>query len=301
MNSNRRSRAVKLLVSLVITGLLGLGGSIAPAATAAVGPRVAIQAGHWRANEAPWPFRISTGGSVAGVDERTITLDVAQRVGALLRPAGIEAEVLPAWFPSDYAADAFLALHVNGSPNPAHRGFFADRSDDSRIPEVEERLTRLINSEYAKATGLPYIYRPTPNSRRYYGYYRVTGSTPAALIEMGFLTNETDRAFLTSAPQTAAQALATAIQRFLADAAPRGAAQPLETERAGTLRSEPARSAALRLRPTRQSPALGVIPDGSKVAILGTRSGEVVEGVNPVWYLVRWQGRQGYVYTGLVE
>ena len=296
---------LKIISSLFIAVLLGAVcvSVSAPAARARPGPRVAIQAGHWRAREAP--LRISTGGSVNGVHEWAIDLDVAQRVAVLLRAAGIEAEVLPAWFPAGYAADAFVSLHVNGSPNPDHRGFFAERAEDSVIPAVEDRLVRLINSVYGEATGIPYIYRPTRDSRRYYGYYRVTGSTPAVLVEMGFLTNDTDRAFLTGSPQTAAQALATAIRRFLADtppASPGPAATPgSPPTRLATIRSDLGRSARLREQPTRRSPVLAVIPQGSEIAIAGTSTGEAVDPGNSTWYVVRWQGRQGYVYAGLVD
>lgn len=181
----------------------------------AAGKRVAIQAGHWRASEAPPPRNLETGGSVAGVDEWAVDLDVAQRVAILMGAAGYEAQVLPAWFSEGYAADVFVALHVNGSIDPTQRGFFADRAGDSVIPDEENRLVRQLNRSFADGTAIPYVYRPTRASRAYYAFYRVSAYTPSAIIEMGFLTNPTDRAYLTSSRQIVAQALANALTAFL--------------------------------------------------------------------------------------
>ncbi len=283
-----------LLSVILLSGLIGAAVQSPTPSSAAV-PRVAIQAGHWRAEEAPGALRSHTGGSVAGVDERDITLDIAQRVADRLRSTGIEVEILPTWFPQNYAADAFVSLHVNGSPSSTHRGFFADRAEDSVIPAREDQLVDLIEAEYAQATGLPYVYRPTINTRRYYGYYRVTGTTPAVLVELGFLTNDADRAFLVTSPQQAADGLARAISRFL------GQAPPTEPLGRATLDSEGFGGAFLRLEPTRQSLALRIVPDGQELEIVGSQWGEAVEAGNQQWYRVRWQEQDGYIYAGLVD
>ncbi|HEX2171500.1 MAG TPA: N-acetylmuramoyl-L-alanine amidase [Dehalococcoidia bacterium] len=290
--SPRRSAASIILAGAVVAALT----LPMPASAAPTGPRVALQAGHWQAREAPFPLSISTGGSTQGVEEWRINLDVAQRTASVLRASGIEVEVLPSWFPKGYAADAFVSLHVNGSPNGSHRGFFADRAEDSAIPAEEDRLVSLINSAYAQGTPIPYVYRPTRNSRRYYGYYRVTDRTPAALIEMGFLTDDTDRAFLTESPQKAADALALGIKRFLD-----GAGATSAGSRSGTIRLDPGtKTAALRAEPTRRSAALARIPAGADVSLTGRTVGEEVEPSNDQWVAVRWQGYRGYVYSGLI-
>lgn len=293
-------RLLQIAASFVIVAGLTTATLLQPAPANAGRPRVALQAGHWRANEAPLPLRLHTGGSIAGVDEAAITLDIAARTAAHLRAAGIDVEILPTWFPDDYAADAFVSIHVNGAPGPVHRGFFADRAADSLIPAAEDRLVRLINSAYGEATDLPYVYRPTRDTRYYYGYYRVTGATPAALVELGFLTNEDDRAFLVNAPDRAAAGLARAIQVFLDQPAPDGGPRP-EEQRTGNLHTDGVGGAFLRLRPTRQSSALALVPDGAPVSILGTEAGETVEAGNNAWYQVRFQDISGYIYTGLVE
>jgi hypothetical protein len=289
---HRRAVASAFLAGLLVAAVCLPAG----VAEAQAGRRVALQAGHWRAREAPFPLSISTGGSVRDMDEWRINLDVAQRAATVLRAAGIQVDVLPSWFPDDYAADAFLALHVNGSPNPGQRGFFADRAADSAIPAEEDRLVALINDAYGQATPIPYAYRPTPSSRRYYGFYRVTGRTPAALIELGFLTNEADRAFLTQSPQRAAEALAAALERFLADdRAERGGGGGV-----GHIRTAGGGPATFRARPTRRGAALAILPTGTAVTVTGRTTGEEVEPGNDRWVAVRWQGSSGYVYSGLV-
>ncbi len=177
-------------------------------------PRVGLQAGHWRRQEAPAPFNTNTGASGGGKTEAEVNLDVAQRTAALLREAGCLVDVLPTWFSDGYTADVFVAIHADGGPAD-RRGFFADAPVRSNIKSVEQRLVDLLNEEHAKATGIPYQNRSTPNSRYYYGFDRVNPGTPRALIEMGFLTNAADREVMLGSPDIIARGLANAIIRFL--------------------------------------------------------------------------------------
>src|SRR5438874_12137164 len=63
------------------------------------GPRrVAIQAGHWKSDEAPDELRRlipETGAEWEGVTEVEINLDIAQRVSVILNSKGIAVDVLP--------------------------------------------------------------------------------------------------------------------------------------------------------------------------------------------------------------
>jgi N-acetylmuramoyl-L-alanine amidase len=194
------------------------------------GPRrVAIQAGHWKVEEAPDEFpnlRFQFGGSVAGVDEVAVTLDIADRVAVILRAKGILVDVLPATIPPSYVADAFVSLHADddgfGSATGfkvAH-GFYRGQYDDALVDS--------LTSEYGAATGLPININITDDMTDYYAFawfryeHALAPHTPAAIIEMAYLSNTDDRAMLTDEPGVIAQGVANGVLRFL-EANPRAA------------------------------------------------------------------------------
>ncbi|MBI2864074.1 MAG: N-acetylmuramoyl-L-alanine amidase [Chloroflexi bacterium] len=179
------------------------------------GKRVGLQAGHWRYQESPPPLNAQTGTSGGGKTEPEVTLDIAQRTAKILEDKGYAVDILPAWFPKGYSADAVVAIHADGAANPEARGFFADRYSRSAIPEADDRFMTIMDEEYAAATGLPFKYRSTDGSRYYYGYTLVRVKTPMALIETGFLTNEVDRQIIVDDPDRSAQGIAAGIDRFL--------------------------------------------------------------------------------------
>src|SRR5438046_10371671 len=95
------------------------------------GPRrVAIQAGHWKSDEAPDELRRlipQTGAAWEGVTEVEINLDIAQRVSVILNSKGVAVDVLPVTIPAGYVADAVVALDAvidgvvqNGGLTRAH-------------------------------------------------------------------------------------------------------------------------------------------------------------------------------------
>ncbi|HZG66646.1 MAG TPA: hypothetical protein VEZ12_07870, partial [Herpetosiphonaceae bacterium] len=91
-----------------------------PAARADTPPLIALQAGHWRAEEQPEDFawlRTSTGATAGGVREVDLNVDVAHRAAEYLRSWGNEAFVLPATVPPGYRADVFVSIHADGHAN----------------------------------------------------------------------------------------------------------------------------------------------------------------------------------------
>jgi N-acetylmuramoyl-L-alanine amidase len=140
-------------------------------------------------------------------------------VAALLRGQGFAVDVLPTLVPESYLADVFLALHADGDPAGVARGFKA--AHGSRRGPYEDRLVQTLVNEYGAATGLP---QDSAISRNMLGYYAFSYSripwaaaphTPAAILEMGFMTSAADRALLLQRPEVVARGVANGLLRFL--------------------------------------------------------------------------------------
>ncbi len=207
----------------------------APTPTVPARPRVGIQAGHWQTDQLPEElarFRTSTGAFVAGYSEIDVNLPIAEQVVVLLQANGVDADLLPATVPVAYAADAFVALHADGSPQSSTRGF--KLATPWRTSAASQLLLEQIDAAYAEQTGLPRDGAVTFNMRGYYAFswrrhqHAVARTTPAVIVEMGYLSNPTDRAMLLEQPDLVAQAITTGILNYLArhDPADRAALEP---------------------------------------------------------------------------
>ncbi|MCS6825070.1 MAG: N-acetylmuramoyl-L-alanine amidase [Caldilinea sp.] len=105
-----------------------------------------------------------------------------------------------------------LSLHVDSCIDAS--GFKAAVHRYSIIPETNRRLLDCINTAYAAATGLPYHPNTvTHNMTEYHAFRRIAPTTPAAILEMGFLGG--DRALLTEQSALAAKGVSDAILCFL--------------------------------------------------------------------------------------
>lgn len=229
----RRTATVALIavVSLVALGLVRHSPPVGAAPNeedvpAQAGPRVGLQVGHLFIDQLPEDqarLRGQTGASAGGYREVDINLAVVQRTAAILEANGVTVDILPATVPRDYLADAFVAVHcdapLDGSSGP--RGYKLARYRDSLIPERDDALIEAISDRYGKATRLPL----DPNvSRAMTGYYAynprryetiISRQTPSTIIELGYLTNPTDRALLVGGQEVIARALADGILTFL--------------------------------------------------------------------------------------
>lgn len=195
------------------------------------GPRrVGIQAGHWKMAEVPDEMaRLAgqTGTSAAGFVEWQVNLDIAGRVAARLQAQRIAVDILPATVPEGYLADAFISLHADGDRSGQDRGYKA--AHGSRRGPYEPRLVSAIIEEYGRTTGLPWLPGVSRNMTGYYAFAwgrlrsTVAPHVPAAILEMGFLTNAEDRAMLVGQPDRVADGIARGIMRFLEEV-PAGAA-----------------------------------------------------------------------------
>jgi N-acetylmuramoyl-L-alanine amidase len=185
-------------------------------------PRVGIQVGHWKSQELPDELarlRTSSGAFAGGYHEADVNLAIAKRVAALLESRGLAVDLLPATIPPGYDADAFVAIHADGSSSGNSRGF--KLATPWRTSRASQMLLDLLTIEYASATGLPQDYAVTFNMRGYYAFnnrrreHAIARTTPAVIIEMGFLTSATDRAVIIGQPDNVAIGITNGIIRYL--------------------------------------------------------------------------------------
>jgi N-acetylmuramoyl-L-alanine amidase len=188
------------------------------------GPRrVAIQAGHWKSDEAPDELRRlipQTGAAWEGVTEVEINLDIAQRVGVILNSKGFAVDILPTTIPVGYVADAFVALHADSDGVGENSGF--KMAHGARRGPYENALLNDIKDAYGAATALDYDARHvTRNMTGYFGFnwsrfqHAVAPHTPAVILEMGYLSSDDDRALMLDRADLVANSIADGIMKFL--------------------------------------------------------------------------------------
>lgn len=184
--------------------------------------RVGIQVGHWKTDEVPDELsrlEDQTGTSWDGLSEVEVSLDIAQRVEALLSARGIAVDILPTTIPPGYLADAFLALHSDGDGVGERSGF--KLAHGVRRGPYENDFVRILREAYATGTGLAWDDNVGRDMTGYFGFswsryqHATAPHTPSAILEMGYLSNDDDRDLLTEHPDTVAQAIANGILRFL--------------------------------------------------------------------------------------
>lgn len=192
--------------------------------TAYRGPvRVGLQVGHLNVQDHPDELanlRYNTGAHAGGLNEVDVNLAVAQQLKASLELDGIKVDLLPATIPENYKADLLLSLHADASPDAWRRGY---KSSHFRTPRngLEPLLKTFIDEAYFYYSGLPDDDANVSGSMLdYYAFNRrkfrhsVATSTPALLVEMGYLSSSEDRRFLQD-PTNPAYALKQGIMAYL--------------------------------------------------------------------------------------
>lgn len=167
--------------------------------------RVGLQIGHENAHEHPDELavlRASTGGHANGVNEVDINRAVVATLKALLEADGIVVDVLPAVVPPDYRADLFISVHADSVTDPSRRGYKSAHFTPMRN-EHEPLLKASIDEAYLSLSGLPHDSRNNaPNMHRYYAFnhdrfeHSVDPHTPALIVEMGYISNLSDLAYI---------------------------------------------------------------------------------------------------------
>lgn len=200
-------------------------------------PRVGLQIGHLRSNELPAELahlRTSTGTYWQNIREVEVNEAIAIRVRDILVAAGVEVDLLPATVPPSYDADAFVAIHADGS-TAGTRGWKV--ATPWRTSAASRALMEAVASTYGVITSLPEDrHGISVNMRGYYAFnYRrhthaIARTTPAIIVETGFLTNAADRTIIVDRPDLAAQGIAEGILKYLNQRDPNDGAALLPPE-----------------------------------------------------------------------
>ena len=162
----------------------------------------------------------SDSGAVCEDETGKITLaevDVNAKITKLaakrLRKAGADVIILEEYDPrlEGLQADVLLSLHADSCIDAS--GYKA-AVDERHATTVEEtRLLDCINEFYPAATGIPHHPNSvTHNMTEYHAFRRVDPSTPAAILEMGFLGG--DQALLTRSPKVVAKGVTDSVLCF---------------------------------------------------------------------------------------
>lgn len=197
-----------------------------PAPRVEDGPRrIGIQVGHWMTDNVPPELRrleIQTGTSWNGLTEVEVSLVIATRLKALLESHGYVVDLIPTTVPQGYLADVFIALHMDGDGTGENSGY--KMAHGSRRGPYEQQLLEDVKDEYGRLTGLDYDGQRITNAMRaYYGFswqrYRSATSpfTPSVILEMGYLSNDDDRALAVDHPDVISRGIANGIERFLSE------------------------------------------------------------------------------------
>ena len=189
--------------------------------------RIGLQAGHWRADEAPRELSglRGNGAVVAGQPEWQVNLGIARSAATMLEEMGYTVDVLPAVVPPGYRAHLFVSIHADASSSSAASGYriaAPSRDATGRAQGVVELLERT----YGNATGLRHLTSVTRRMRNYYAFnfrryeHALHPMTIAVIIETGFLSSPTDREVILGAPERAARGIVDAITAYPLTASP---------------------------------------------------------------------------------
>jgi N-acetylmuramoyl-L-alanine amidase len=167
-------------------------------------------------------LEVQTGTSWGDITETDVSLDIAERLAGLLRSHGYAVDILPTTIPQGYIADAFVALHLDGDGTGENSGF--KMAHGNRRGPFEQQLLDDIKVEYGAVTGLDWDgSRITSAMRGYYAFswqrFRSSTSpfTPSVILEMGYLSNDSDRELAVNHPDVLAIGVANGIERFLSE------------------------------------------------------------------------------------
>lgn len=184
--------------------------AIAPTETEIATNRIGIVSGH-RANDS---------GTVCadGLTEAQVNFDIATRVASFLRADGYTVDILDEFDArlKGYRGLLLLSIHADSCSyiNDLATGFKVARALASRQPEASDRLVACLTERYHDATQLSFHRRTvTRDMTEYHGFNELDATTPAAIIETGFLY--LDRPILTRKPELVAKGITDGLRCFL--------------------------------------------------------------------------------------
>jgi N-acetylmuramoyl-L-alanine amidase len=184
---------------------------VLPVPVPVINPRVAIISGH--AGYDSGAICTDAAGNTT-VTEAEINADIANRAAEMLRRDGMNVAILNEYDPliTNLDVDAMISLHVDSCINAS--GYKAAYYLFSTIPDEDARLVRCIDTVYPAVTGLTkHANTITHNMTEYHAFRKVAPTTPAAILELGFLGG--DQTLLTEDAEVAAFGVADSIRCFL--------------------------------------------------------------------------------------
>jgi N-acetylmuramoyl-L-alanine amidase len=184
---------------------------------------IALQAGHWKHEEAPEEFpnlATNTGASAGGVNEVEVNLMLAEQVKPLLEEKGLVVEILPATIPPEYYADLFVSIHGDGSTDRTKTGYKASGSWYD-LTRKASTFAEIMEQAYGASTGLA---KDSNISNRMKGYYAFNWRryehslhpmTVGIILETGFITNTSDRALLVNQSEKSVEGIVNGIITYI--------------------------------------------------------------------------------------
>lgn len=187
--------------------------------------RVGLQVGHLAAAQQPdelADLRFSTGAHWDGLDEVAANQAIVAALAERLRARGIVVDVLPATVPERYRADALVSVHVDANADTSRRGYKSSHFVPARNPH--ELLLKLhLDRAVLGLTPLADDDRNVSgNMLHYYAFnnlrfrHAAHARTPAVIVELGYLSNPSDRALIEK-PDRLAAALEAGLLSYLAE------------------------------------------------------------------------------------
>jgi N-acetylmuramoyl-L-alanine amidase len=152
-----------------------------------------------------------------GLTEASINLSIANQAREILMRQGYKVDLLQEFDPrlAGYKALALVSIHADSCMfiNDQATGFKVASSMAGTAQESATYLAECVKARYTTRTGLAFHAGSiTSDMTSYHAYTEVDPSTPAAIIETGFMY--LDRIFLTQHTDQAAQGIADGILCF---------------------------------------------------------------------------------------
>lgn len=187
--------------------------------------RIGLQVGHLDASAAPKELdklRALTGATVDGVAEVDVNHAIVRALAARLRHDGFRVDVLDTTVPVRYRADLVLAVHADASPDPTREGYKSAHFlpvRNGRDPLLKLAIDRAVLRESGlgdddRNVSIDMLKYYAFNARRF--RHALARGTPGLIVEMGYLSNARDRAYL-ERPDTVAKDLEDGILAYLRD------------------------------------------------------------------------------------
>lgn len=157
-----------------------------------------------------------------GFFEKSVTAPVADLIVAAMRSRGYEVDLLEEFDMDlfDYKAAAFISLHADSCVDYGYGGFKSTYPfGRTIIREQDERFDECVQANYGALTGMEFrADNITPAMQYYHAFNEIAPSTPAVILELGFLSF--DRNLLQNRQDLLAQAVVNGLICFLEPKAP---------------------------------------------------------------------------------